>query len=80
MTKPIKLGDTQYNVLWFLEETGGWQLGCGWIWDTPSGTVKIMESLVKKGLAKKTKIPPKYEGDERYKYRITPQGKRRLNT
>lgn len=47
-----QLGDTQKTVLALMKQHGGyWYLGCGWLWDTPSGTDKILKSLVKRGLA-----------------------------
>jgi len=48
------LGPIQRQVLSSLKQHGYWYpgYGCGWTWDTPSNTRKIMESLVKKGYAK----------------------------
>lgn len=46
-----KLGTKQRDVLKALLGHGMWSRGrCGWVWDTQSGTEKIMESLVKRGL------------------------------
>lgn len=54
----MKLGSTQQAVLHSLRDHGGyWQSGCGWLWDTDSGTMRIMESLVKRGLVIKEKAP-----------------------
>ncbi len=47
---PRPLGVTQKYVLESLQRHGEWYPQCGWMWDTFSGTVKIMESLVKRGL------------------------------
>jgi len=44
------LGSTQKDVLDSLRHYGKWFSGCGWVWDTPSGTERIMKSLVKRGL------------------------------
>jgi len=45
-----KVGKTQLAVLRSLHEGNGWYAGCGWLWNTYSGTRKIMDSLVKRGL------------------------------
>lgn len=53
----VKLGEVQKQVLSSLEHFGSWYsgFGCGWMWDTPSGTKRIMDSLVKKGVARVVK-------------------------
>ena len=49
------LGTIQADVLKSLQDHGYWsRVGCGWLWDTPSNTERIMESLVRRGLAAKT--------------------------
>ncbi len=49
------LGCVQADVLKSLQEHGYWsRVGCGWLWDTWSNTERIMESLVRRGLATKT--------------------------
>lgn len=54
MTRKIwKLGETQKQMLIALEEHGSWKRGCGWLWDTPSGTERILNSLVARGLVYK---------------------------
>ncbi len=47
-----KLGCNQKGVMDALRDHGPWQkiYPCGWIWDTRSGTIKILDSLVKRGL------------------------------
>ena len=47
------LGSTQRQVLCSLVRTGYWctSITCGWTWDNDSGTTKIMNGLVKRGLA-----------------------------
>ena len=52
---------------------GVWYFGCGWIIDTESGTVKIMESLVKRGFATKREIGSVYV--EKGEYTITDAGR-----
>jgi len=49
-----KIGTTQIEVLKMLSEHGRWADGCGWTWSTKSNTERIMESLVKRGLAERT--------------------------
>ena len=49
-----KLGERQQIMLRHLRERGVWYGGCGWSWGTYSETVRIMESLVARGLAVKT--------------------------
>lgn len=46
------LGSTQLDALKTLARFNGghWWNGCGWKWDTPSATVRILSSLVKRGL------------------------------
>ena len=47
-----ELGHVQKDVLEMLRRNGVWSDSwlCRWMWDTPSGTKKIMDSLVKRGL------------------------------
>lgn len=47
------LGKVQKQVLHTLEIFGSYP--AGWVWRSPSGTVRILESLVKRGLVVKTK-------------------------
>lgn len=44
------LGENQRSVLHALRRHGSYFKGCGWIWTNPSGTEKILDSLVKRGL------------------------------
>ncbi|MGL5386667.1 MAG: hypothetical protein ACRDCA_12565 [Serratia sp. (in: enterobacteria)] len=50
----LKLGKNQQSCLEWLYSRKGWFPGCGWIWNGRSGTIRIMESLVKKGVAVKS--------------------------
>lgn len=54
----MKLGNKQISLLWSLSQRKlGWidhPFGCGWVWDTQSGTRKVLETLVKRGLVEKT--------------------------
>jgi hypothetical protein len=47
------LGKNQAAVLKVLRERGGWTqkgYGSGWYWNTYSGTARILDSLVQRGL------------------------------
>lgn len=44
------LGDKQIRMLRSLEQYGPWP-GTGWSWTTPSQTLNILRSLVRRGLA-----------------------------
>jgi hypothetical protein len=48
-----RLGDTQRRVLDSLIDHGSWSTSdmCGWTWDTRSNTLRVMESLTRKGAA-----------------------------
>ena len=46
----MKLGSKQKSVLSAMCYHRTWYVGCGWLWDTLSGTEKVMRSLAKKGL------------------------------
>jgi hypothetical protein len=48
-----RLGENQLSVLRSMLEWGGWERMCGWVWDTPSGTEKILVSLERHGLVKR---------------------------
>lgn len=57
LKKQRPLGETQLSVLDSLKRHDGfWYDGCGWLWDTRSNTIKIMESLLNRGLVTKTKV------------------------
>lgn len=46
-----KLGKVQQEVLASLKRHGSWHHHCGWLWDTPSNTQRLMDSLVRAGYA-----------------------------
>lgn len=56
--KQKPLGDKQKGILASLVYHKSWHRSfrCGWVWDTPSGTIKLLESLIKRGLVKKENI------------------------
>lgn len=47
------LGKTQMSILRSLVNYQGWSGGCGWYWTNYSTTVRLLDSLVKRGLATK---------------------------
>lgn len=58
------LGSTQRDVLAALAQHGGrWSLHCGWLWDTDSNTLRIFESLVRRGLVNKRQVITSRGGD-----------------
>ena len=57
-----KLGPTQTVVLRSLIEYGSWP-GGGWIYGNNSTTMRVLDSLVKRGLVERTdgpRFPPSY--------------------
>lgn len=78
MTRP--LGDSQRHALKCLAESNGgvWYPGAGWIWTNVSVTVRLLDSLVRRGLA--TKVMKRYERiPEDYPYyEITDEGRAEL--
>lgn len=46
------LGEVQIYCLKSMAENSGgkWSAGCGWLWDNPSGTARVMLSLWRRGL------------------------------
>lgn len=76
----IPLGEVQRSVLQSLAKPhhrGCWYSGCGWIWTTTSGTTKIMESLLKRGLVTKTMVPYTRMPEHTYpRYDLTDEGRR----
>jgi hypothetical protein len=59
-----KLGEVQQGVLRSLREFGYWiPEHSGWVWDNTSGTQRVLESLVKRGLVTKQEVleHPKFE-------------------
>lgn len=71
-----KLGSTQKSVLGALKAHGFWsECGCGWVWDTPGHTIRILESLVKRGLVQKSQNKEKRR---HYTYQLTKAGRQEL--
>lgn len=60
ITKPRKqrkLGEVQEGVLRALREHRVFYAGCGWTWENYSTTVRVLDSLVKRGLATRIERP-----------------------
>lgn len=53
-TKTRPLGENQQHVLDALKRHGSFYAGCGWVWGNYSTTVRILDSLVKRGLVSRT--------------------------
>lgn len=64
----VKLGEIQKHALRCLIEHKTWHVGCGWLWNNHSGTTRLMESLVRKGVARKEVIKSKTYPFERAIY------------
>jgi len=47
-----KLGSVQQGVYDMLKRQGRWHPNAGWLWDTPSNTRRLMDSLVRAGYAR----------------------------
>ncbi len=74
----MPLGNNQKSCLRSLEEHKGWTRGCGWYWDTWSGTVRLMESLVTRGLAEKIETPIQRYPHVQVEYKVTPKGREQI--
>jgi hypothetical protein len=51
--KAMELGADQSGVLKSLTELKSWYPGCGWIWKNLSITTRVLNSLVRRGLAER---------------------------
>jgi len=72
----MKLGSTQKSVLRSLtQHSGFWHRGCGWLWDTYSGTERVLDSLVRRGLVDRSLR----ESRLGYRYDINDAGKRAVS-
>ena len=70
-----KLGRNQRQALVALDREHGWHPGCGWIWENYSETVRLLNTLVKRGLAE-VKTRDFGNGRRVYQhYQITAAGK-----
>ena len=47
------LGEVQKGVLDMLIKQKGWRKHCGWHWGSVGNTERVLESLVRRGLAQK---------------------------
>lgn len=75
--EPVKLTDNQQGALRALVERGVYHAGCGWVWDNHSNTARLMDALVKKGVAELVEKPwsktPVYEPTEKGRKHIAPR-------
>lgn len=76
-----ELGDRQRSCLRALASHGHYP-GTGWLYDNHSGTIKILESLVRRGLVDKEDRPARGRlfnpGYGRFSYKINDEGLRIL--
>lgn len=80
MARP--LGANQRSALRCLAErnSGTWYPGAGWVWANTSTTVRLLDSLVRRGLATKeerTRMIGKHKEPYPF-FRITDAGKREI--
>ena len=74
MANTTRLGENQLHVMKVLTESrwsGYWTPGCGWIWNTYTQTIRIMEGLRRRGLVKNVGEPA---GSRKERYELTPEG------
>lgn len=72
------LGDNQRHVLWNMishDRTGVWYPGAGWYWKNTSTTIRIMDSLTKRGLVTKTLMKARRTEYTYPHYTITDEGR-----
>lgn len=67
-----ELGPNQKGVLDALQRHGKYEQNGRWVWDNHSGTVKILESLVKRGLVVKSRMISELTGDPYDRYELAP--------
>ena len=72
----MRLRRLQRAVLEAMREHLSYHDGCGWMWDNPSNTKRVCESLVRIGLVEKHPIPHR---PTVMKYTITEAGLTVLN-
>lgn len=68
------LGKSQESLMRTLQSKGSWYPGCGWVWDTTGGTIKVLESLVKRDLVQKHRLKKSLRGEAEI-YTLTETGK-----
>lgn len=55
-----RLGDVQKHMIRSLKDHNGcWYSGCGWYYDTHGQTIKILDSLERRGLVERAAGNPK---------------------
>lgn len=71
--RPINrpLGAHQKDMLDCMRDHKKWYPGCGWLWTTPSRTIQLLDSLVRRGLVNRAAGKHPYyvlsEAGENYK-------------
>ena len=73
----IKLGWKQRAILKTLRQHGDYYKGCGWVWSGHLTTVRLLDSLVRRGLVEtytKTIDPLIHPSYETTTYRLTDDG------
>ena len=50
----FRMGEDQWSMLYTMCEHGGWYRGAGWMWNNMSGTIRLADSLTKRGLLDRT--------------------------
>lgn len=63
------LGKNQQDMLRALVEHHTWSPGCGWLWSTPSATVRLLDGLVRRGLVT-TSVSTRTMGPKGYQYTV----------
>lgn len=74
---PRPLGENQRHALRALAENncGVWYPGAGWVWANTSTTIRLLDSLVRRGLATKTLEKSRRTEYTYPRYEITDAGK-----
>lgn len=72
-----RLGENQVRVLQMLDRynAGTWYPGAGWVWTNTSTTVRLLDSLVRRGLATKETRQHRRTRDNYPYYTITDEGR-----
>ena len=50
----FRMGEDQWSMLSSMCERGGWRRGAGWTWSNMSSTIRLADSLTKRGLLDRT--------------------------
>ncbi len=69
-----EMGNVQKSVLAALKKHGSWHICCGWVWDTPSNTERILRTLMRRGHVEVHEAGAKFGGSTYPLYKPTPSG------